>query len=646
MSPDQIDKIADEELTRKRATRAANRGVVTKIIEESDGILESDTALQDIKSWKRLQRILKMLNEKMDLLKVLDEKILNACKVDDIMKEVEEADFFKMRIMDAIANITSYTTTSTVFAPTASNTSPDQTTTSISLNTSTSSDSPTLPASTSTSNVASNTPITPSSTLPSASASMSLDSSASFARPNSNSSPRPSKSRLPKITLAKFRGDITQFRSFWDSFESTVHANTDLTKIDKFNYLVSLLEGTASRAIAGLPITEDNYDAAVDILHKRFGKPQQLIAAHMDELLKISACSSDKPNQLRFLYDKLSVNIRGLKALGVKADRYGSLLIPIIMAKRPLEIRVHVARNTAQDVWDIKSILEVIQREIEAREIGEKVKAMTSSHNEFVKRLAPPRKSGNSTLGTFLTGSTPLQTPKCVYCTGKHFSASCEITTDINTRKSILRRDRRCFTCLGKNHNAGHCEKRCRKCGSHKHHQSICPEQYKLISTASEEQAVKDTEVASTTTATTTSENSNPKRRVLLQTATAIASNQDQTQSTKVRILFDNGSQRSYITDGLRSKLQLKAAKSEKLNLNTFGESKIKKQNCDVVELQLRKSEFDDPISITALTFPVICSPLPANLSTSYAHLDGLELADEPSNSKNSIDLLVGSLAV
>ena len=89
-----------------------------------------------------------------------------------------------------------------------------------------------------------------------------------------------------------------------------MNTNTDLTKIDKFNYLVSLLEGTASRAIAGLPITEENYDATVDIINKRFGKPQQLISAHMDELLKISTCLTDKPYQLRYLYNKLSVNIR------------------------------------------------------------------------------------------------------------------------------------------------------------------------------------------------------------------------------------------------------------------------------------------------------------------------------------------------
>jgi len=79
--------------------------------------------------------------------------------------------------------------------------------------------------------------------------------------------------------------------------------------------------------------------------------------------------------------------------------------------------------------------------------------------------------------------------------------------------------------------------------------------------------------------------------------------------------------------------------------LNMLGESKFKKQNCDVVNLQLQKTEYDDLLTISALTFPVIFSPLalPLNVSTSYAHLDGLELADEPCTSARSIDLLIGS---
>ena len=130
--------------------------------------------------------------------------------------------------------------------------------------------------------------------------------------------------------------------------------------------------------------------------------------------------------------------------------------------------------------------------------------------------------------------------------------------------------------------------------------------------------------------ATTTSENANAKHRVLLQTATAIATNEEGTKSTTIRVLFDNGGQRSYITESLRSRLQQKSLNTEQLNLNTFGESKFKKKSCNVVNLQLRKTEHNDPITISALTFPVICSPLPAKVYTSYAHLDGLELADEP----------------
>ena len=423
--------------------------------------------------------------------------------------------------------------------------------------------------------------------------------------------------------------------------DTAVQLDCSLAVTHSLRIVKSLLDGSASRAIAGLPITEENYDAAVDIINKRFGKPQQLISAHMDELLKISTCSTDKPHQLRYLYDRLNVNIRGLEALGVKSTQYGSLLIPIIMAKLPPEIRVHVARNTNEDVWDIEPILSVIQNEIEARELSEKIKAMTN--NTEPKR--PPQFQKHPTTGSFVVETTPpLPTPTCVYCSEMHFSASCLKITDINARKTILKRDKRCFKCLRKGHGAEQCDKSCRKC-KRRHHQSICPEQTnnspRNTNTPphyeSGVQKAQDNEHSSTTTATTTSENAKAKHRVLLQTATAIATNEEGTKSTTIRVLFDNGSQRSYITDSLRSRLQLKSLNTEKLNLNTFGESKFKKQSCDVVNLQLRKLEHDDPITISALTFPVICSPLPAKGYTSYAHLDGLELADEPCSSGSSI---------
>ena len=43
------------------------------------------------------------------------------------------------------------------------------------------------------------------------------------------------KRRLPKITLPRFNGDVTKWNTFWDSFDSAIHSNTDIANIDKFN---------------------------------------------------------------------------------------------------------------------------------------------------------------------------------------------------------------------------------------------------------------------------------------------------------------------------------------------------------------------------------------------------------------------------
>ena len=73
---------------------------------------------------------------------------------------------------------------------------------------------------------------------------------------------------------------------------------------------------------------------------------------------------------------------------------------------------------------------------------------------------------------------------------------------------------------------------------------------------------------------TTATSSTNTKGHVMLQTATAIATNEDGSKSARVKILFDSGSQCSYITNGLKSRLNIKPKKTEILHLNTFGASR------------------------------------------------------------------------
>ena len=51
-----------------------------------------------------------MLSEKLTLLNELNEQILTVCKVEEIEKEIDETETFKMRIMDTRADISTRTT--------------------------------------------------------------------------------------------------------------------------------------------------------------------------------------------------------------------------------------------------------------------------------------------------------------------------------------------------------------------------------------------------------------------------------------------------------------------------------------------------------------------------------------------------------
>ena len=172
---------------------------------------------------------------------------------------------------------------------------------------------------------------------------------------------RECKVRLPELTLKKFDGDVTAWTSFWVSFESSIHLNTDLTDIDKFNYLRSLLELSTLESIAGLTLSSTNYTVAVAIL-KRFGNKQSQITKHMEALLGLDVVTSSRDLiALWKLYDKVKSHVRCLKSLGVTSSSYGNLLSPILM-KIPSDISLIVSRETIKENWDLDSMMKVIEK--------------------------------------------------------------------------------------------------------------------------------------------------------------------------------------------------------------------------------------------------------------------------------------------
>ena len=48
-------------------------------------------------------------------------------------------------------------------------------------------------------------------------------------------------SRLPKLTLPSFSGNLLDWLTFWDSFQAAIHLNPNLSRVQKFNYLKAKL---------------------------------------------------------------------------------------------------------------------------------------------------------------------------------------------------------------------------------------------------------------------------------------------------------------------------------------------------------------------------------------------------------------------
>ena len=458
---------------------------------------------------------------------------------------------------------------------------------------------------------------------------------------------RSSHVKLPKLSLKKFNGDLTQWTTFWDTFEAAVHQNPALTSIDKFSYLTSLLESTAAEAIAGLKLTSVNYDEAVATLYRRFGNKQCIINRHMELLLRLEAVTSTHDLKgLRQLFDTVESNVRGLRALGVAASSYGGLMSSILMGRLPSELRLIVSRELREDEWDLETMMGVLQREVEARERS--VGAASSQTRKGTTTNPPP------TALSLTTGSlTPIT---CAYCGQPHRSNACQTIKSPEERKRALRTSGRCYICLRRNHISRNCRSpaRCNKCNG-RHHSSLCS----MSSNASAPTLVAQTPVSGsqppaltgTPRASTTSSMCAVSRtRILLQTAKAVVSDAtrpDPVPTVEARAVLDTGSQRSYVTRRIQTALQAQKSHSELMIIKTFGSGRGEETLCDVVHLKLAMNN-GEQLVLSMVVVPHICDPVRAQpIDTSkatYGHLSGLTLADS-SNAMDDldIDILVGS---
>ena len=139
--------------------------------------------------------------------------------------------------------------------------------------------------------------------------------------------------------------------------------------MNKFNCLHSFNCDEAREMISGLAPTSFNYKTAVDILQKRYGNTQVLISSFINKFVTLAKVKNNKDMKgLRELLNQIESSIRNLSLLDVTTDGYGTLLVPLINDKLPDNIRISIAKNFDDEIWDIGKLITLLRKEVEAKE--------------------------------------------------------------------------------------------------------------------------------------------------------------------------------------------------------------------------------------------------------------------------------------
>ncbi|XP_074657161.1 uncharacterized protein LOC141910324 [Tubulanus polymorphus] len=493
------------------------------------------------------------------------------------------------------------------------------------------------------------------------------------------------KSTLPKLQLPKFDGNILNWQTFWGLFDAAVHSSSSFSDVEKFAYLkCQLLE--AKGCIDGLPLTEENYRTAIKLLKQRFGQSQKIEQGYLRALLEISPPSNDHVS-LRHFYDQTESYIRHLESVGRSPSSYGSLLVPIMLEKLPLNFRRTIARscNKLHSDWSLDELRCAILEELQIFESCDKFNEVSSSKlacDADVTSLLTNAKSVNPRK-TYQSQRFSREKRKfCIFCTNSaHFSSDCPTVTDIQQRLKLVREAKRCFNCLG-DHLVKDCKSsgRCRFC-SKKHHSSLCftrekthqlrtqgiisptpeikPSNYGNIVLPESRDAPGDSTIITQTepkqptlsvnhyncTDSSVYESSNnhsvQASSVLLKTAVARMAGQN--ESKICNILFDDGSQRTFVSRKVVDSLDLEIYARYSLKVSAFS-SNSQIRYFDVVDIRVHCID-GSTVTIQALVIDEITEPLLVPASTvEIPEYKGLTLAHSIDHSESfEVELLIGA---
>lgn len=468
------------------------------------------------------------------------------------------------------------------------------------------------------------------------------------------------KFRLPVLELKKFDGNIRDWLPFWSQFEK-LHNDPDIDLSDKVEYLIqaTVPNSKARQLVESFPATGANYVNIIEAFRARFGREDLLIELYVRELLKliISNATSGTVIELYSLYDKIESQLRALETLGITSDKYAAMLFPLIESCFPPDLlRVWQrmpakfgSQGQANDVGKLedrlKSLMSFLKNEVENEQ---RVSLAMEGFGLREKSAAKPIRRGITGHGGkkrfqegfedhvhTAAGLLNSNVTRCLFCKGDHETSSCfkAQNFDLMEKKRILSENGACFRCLKPGHLSLKCHKKLRCIVCHRSHANLmCPDLAVNKRKQDDNQDHREPQIDQALTNNSTS-------HVFLQTLRVEL--KGVSRSRLVRALIDTGSQNSYILKSTAYTLGYTCKRYVRLLHGLFGGNNLEQRH-GCYDIKMSYGNFCYTCEVLDQT--AICSDISPIFHGPWTQeLDSLDIKLSDVHDGAPIELLIGA---
>ncbi|XP_015118964.1 uncharacterized protein LOC107042432 [Diachasma alloeum] len=496
-------------------------------------------------------------------------------------------------------------------------------------------------------------------------------------RSRSSTSTDNNRGNLSRIALPTFDGRYEAWKPYEDLFNSMVRLVKGIPSVEKMVRLNGSLKGEPLNMISNLTVTDDNFEIAWNKLVKHYDNRRLIIAAHIDKILELKPVVDDPAKGLSNLSNIITQALDALRALDAPVDHWD--LIVGRIARRCIDLdtkkawEVHLGGS--RDPPTLRELLDFIEARARALEnVAHDKPAQTSkdSSSKFKGKHQQFKVHHASAAGG--QAKAPAEVSKSGVkesrlCGGDHWLGfNCEsfrAKTPTERREIVIAKNL-CYNSLGP-HRAPTCttKERCKVKDCNGNHHTLIHEgspeyrrelqqQTQLSQSSSGSSLTNPRELATPSSSTGPVEQSadskvihqtstSEQRVVLLATAKALAASSFGTYH-HVRLLIDQGSEVTFITEKLVNILQLRRKST---NIKIFGIGGLESGSTrGAVKVNLHsRFNHQNQVEVTAHILTKLTSTLPSIHCTKAElnHLQGLQLADNNFLKPGSIDIIIGA---